>query len=505
MSTEKQGQTKAEREAKRRQEELKDRRSIALYTAVGVAVVVAAIVLMIGNSGILQRNLTAQTIGGTKYTAVDVQYFYNNAYSNQAQRYAFDTSKSVKDQVYDQETGQSWYDYLLETAIDTMKDQTALAAQAKSEGYTLSEEARSQMNSNLASLESAWINYGYASRDAFIRANFGAHMTYDRLKNLVEMEYLANDYATSKLDAIEHPDADYEAYYQEHTDELDTIIYTQFAFQAMVPSTDAEGNEVQLTEEEKSAKLEELKAEQKALAEEIKAKLEAGEDPEDLAEEYQDQLYSSAVSRRSTGTNASYSTYGDWLLDSARKVGDITLTERDSDTAYYYYVAVYEGRERDEEKTHDVRHLLVRAGSAVGTETPTQAEYDEAEKKAKELLAEWEAGEATEERFISLISAHSDDTGSAQSGGLISDITSTSSYVEAFRDWAVDPARKEGDVELVKTEYGWHIMYYVSTNDPIWRQNVAIALSNEDYEQLTAGAAQGWTTSEGMGMKFVKS
>ena len=154
MSTEKQGQTKAEREAKRRQEELKDRRSIALYTAVGVAVVVAAIVLMIGNSGILQRNLTAQTIGGTKYTAVDVQYFYNNAYSNQAQRYAFDTSKSVKDQVYDQETGQSWYDYLLETAIDTMKDQTALAAQAKSEGYTLSEEARSQMNSNLASLES---------------------------------------------------------------------------------------------------------------------------------------------------------------------------------------------------------------------------------------------------------------------------------------------------------------------------------------------------------------
>ena len=330
-------------------------------------------------------------------------------------------------------------------------------------------------------------------------------MTYDRLKNLVEMEYLANDYATSKLDAIEHPDADYEAYYQEHASELDTIIYTQFAFQAMVPSTDAEGNEVQLTEEEKSAKLEELKTEQKALAEEIKAKLEAGEEPQDLAEEYQDQLYSSAVSRRSTGSNASYSTYGDWLLDSARKAGDITLTERDSDTAYYYYVAVYEGRERDEEPTHDVRHLLVRAGSAVGTETPTQAEYDEAEKKAKELLAEWEVGEATEESFISLVSAHSDDTGSAQSGGLISDITSTSSYVEAFRDWAVDPARKEGDVELVKTEYGWHIMYYVSTNDPIWRQNVAIALSNEDYEQLTAGAAQGWTTSEGMGMKFVKS
>jgi len=501
VSTDKKAQTRAEREEKRRQEERKNRRSMAIYTVIGVVVVVAAIVLMVGNSGILQRTLTAKTIGGVKYSAADMQYFYQSAYNTYANNYAFDSSTSVREQVYDQETGQTWYDFLMQCATES----AALGGKARSEGYTLSEEARSQMDSTLSQLNTGWVNYNYSSRDAFVRANFGSYMTYNRLTELLETEYLARDYASAQLEAIEHPDADYEAYYQEHADDLDTITYTQFAFQAVVPTTDEEGNEIELTDEEKAARLEELKPAQKALAEEVKAKLEAGEDPEALAEEYADQLYSSAVSRASTGSNVSYSSYGSWLLDSARKPGDITLSERDAGTSYYYYVAVFEGRARDEEPTHTVRHILARAGSASSSETPTQEEYDEAEKKAQSVLDEWEAGEKTEESFTALVTGNSDDTGSAQNGGLISNITSTSSYVESFRDWATDPARKEGDAELVKSEYGWHVMYYVSTNDPIWRQSVETALGNQDYERMASGAVQEMGVTEGIGMRFVKA
>ena len=99
MSTDK--KAKADRNEKRRQEEAKDRRSIAVYSVIGVAVVVAAIVLMIGSSGILQRTFAAQTIGGVKYTASDVQYFYNSVYTSYANNYAFDSGTSVKKQVYD--------------------------------------------------------------------------------------------------------------------------------------------------------------------------------------------------------------------------------------------------------------------------------------------------------------------------------------------------------------------------------------------------------------------
>lgn len=505
MSEEKKAQTKAERGEKRRQDEQKDRLTMAVYTVVAVVVLAAAVALMFWRSGVLQRGMTALDLNGTKYTAADLQFVYNNLYSNYANQYYFDPSTSVKKQVYNSESGQSWYDFLVEETINALTEQASLAAMAASEGYTLSADAQAQMNSTISQLNTSWISGGYSSRDAFIQANMGPYMSYDRLVELLNQQYLASDYAAAKLDAITHSDADYEACYAENADELDTIVYTQFTFQALVPTTDEQGNTLEMTDAEKSAKLEELKQEQKSLAEELKAKLEAGTDAAALEEEYSDKLYNSSISRHTTGSNAQYSTYGDWLLDSARKSGDITLSENDTGSAFYYYVALYEDRMRDEEPTHNVRHLLVRAGAANSTETPTQEQYDEAEEKANSLLEEWKSGEANEETFSSLVTTKSDDTGSRSSGGLISNITSTSSYVEAFRNWAIDPVRKEGDTGLVKTEYGWHIMYYVSTNDPIWRQSVTSKLNDQDYEQLTADAVQGWTITRGTGINFIEA
>ena len=89
---------KVSRGEKRRQEEEKERRSIALYSAIGIIVAVAAVVLLVWNSGLLQRNLTAVSINGEKYTAADVQYYYNSVYSSYASQYAFEPNVSVKKQ-----------------------------------------------------------------------------------------------------------------------------------------------------------------------------------------------------------------------------------------------------------------------------------------------------------------------------------------------------------------------------------------------------------------------
>ena len=505
MSAEKKAQTRAERDEKRRQEEAKDRRSMAVYTAVAVLVIAAAIGAMFWRSGILQRNLTALDVNGTKYTSVDLQYYYNSVYSEYAGNYSFNTSTPVKKQVFDEATGQTWHDYLVDQAVEKLTWNTALAQKAASEGYALSDDARSAISTTLAQLETAWINYNMPNRDAFIRAKFGANMTYGRLVELINLEYTASDYAQTKLGEIEHSEADYDAYYQEHADALDTITFSQITFRCAIPVTDGDGNTIERTEEEQKAALEELMPEQKALAEEVQAKMESGEDLDSLIDEYDGRLYGSANGSRSTYENLAYFAYGGWLIDSARKPGDITLLEDGSDTTHYYYVVRFDGRGRDQEETHDVRHLLVKAGSANGTAAPTQAEYDEAEEKAQALLDEWKAGEATEESFAALATANSGDSSSAQYGGLISDITSSSGYVEAFRDWALDPARKAGDVELVKTEYGWHIMYYVSTNDPIWKQNTTAALMNQDYENMAKEASQGWKITRGAGMSFLEA
>ena len=233
---------KKSRSSQRREEEQKDRRSVALYSAIGLAVVVFAVVLMFWNSGLLQRNLTALDLNGTKYSAADVQYYYNSIYASYANQYAFDPSTSVKKQVYQEETQMSWYDYLLDQALETLRSNAALAAKAKAEGFSITPESQTELDAFLAQLNTAWLSYGYNSREAFIKASFGTYMTYDRLAELVGMEYLAGDYAQSKLDAIDHPQADYDTYYQEHADELDTIVYSQLTFRAVLPTTDAEGN-----------------------------------------------------------------------------------------------------------------------------------------------------------------------------------------------------------------------------------------------------------------------
>lgn len=467
---------------------------MALYTVVAILVVVAAVAAMFWRSGVIQRGMTALDVNGIKYTAADVQYYYNGIYSEQAQYYAFDPSIPVKKQIYDESTGQTWYDHLIDLSVQQLTRNTALAQQARDEGYALSEETQTELNATLTQLETAWISYNnYPNRDAFIRANFGANMTYDRLASLINLEYLAGDYAQTKVEAIEHSDADYQAYYREHADQLDTVTYSQITFRCSLPTTG----------EEQTATLEELKAGQKALAEEVQAKLNSGEDVEDLIEEYTDRLYSSADGSRATYSTLAYLPYCDWLLDSARKAGDVTIIEDGYDTAYSYCVVRFDGRELDREETHDVRHLLIKAGDTTINEEPTQEEYDEAEKKAQDLLDQWKAGGADEESFIALVTEYSEDTGSAGSGGLISNITSTSNYVESFRSWATDPARREGDVELVKSEYGWHIMYYVSTNDPIWKQTATAALQSQDYEEMADAAWQGWTVTRGAGLSFI--
>ena len=80
-------------------------------------------------------------------------------------------------------------------------------------------------------------------------------------------------------------------------------------------------------------------------------------------------------------------------------------------------------------------------------------------------------------------------------------------------DWVLDPSRQSGDTGIVQntgsSTKGWHIMYYVSSGDPVWKQTAASALMNQDYERLIADSTDGLSVTEGssvtqgMGMNFV--
>ena len=143
-----------------------------------------------------------------------------------------------------------------------------------------------------------------------------------------------------------------------------------------------------------------------------------------------------------------------------------------------------------------VRHLLVMPEGGTTNEETGETVYSEDElnaalKKAEDLLAQWKAGDATEESFAALVAEHTDDTGSATTGGLYDDVAPGSSYVEEFRAWAIDANRQKGETDIVKTEFGYHIMYYVS-GEPYWVNRVAVQLSSNRLTEKTEAAEAKW-------------
>lgn len=119
----------------------------------------------------------------------------------------------------------------------------------------------------------------------------------------------------------------------------------------------------------------------------------------------------------------------------------------------------------------DVRHILIAPEGGTKSEdgkttTYSDAEWEACRKKAQDILDKWLAGEKTEESFAKLAQEHSTDPGSKDKGGLYTYIAK-GKMVKPFEEWCFDESRKEGDSGLVKTDYGYHIMYFVF-GEPGW-------------------------------------
>ena len=160
----------------------------------------------------------------------------------------------------------------------------------------------------------------------------------------------------------------------------------------------------------------------------------------------------------------------DWAFSEDRK-GDVYVqseAEEGSQHAYLLTAAPY----RDESTYVNVRHVLFL------TETLGSAEAARA--KAEEAYAEWQKGDKTEDSFAALAVSSSEDPGSASNGGLYEEVA-RGEMAESFENWCFDPARKPADTGIVDTEYGSHIMYFVSSETG-WHMMVREDLMADAYE-----------------------
>ena len=134
----------------------------------------------------------------------------------------------------------------------------------------------------------------------------------------------------------------------------------------------------------------------------------------------------------------------------------------------------------------DVRHILVQVKGGFsdvnGNMTHTDEEWATCEADAQAILDAWLSGEKTEESFAALANEKSEDPGSNTNGGLYEDVY-MGQMVEPFETWCFDENRQYGDYGLVKTSYGYHVMFYVG-NSPMWKQYAEGDWKNDQVSQL---------------------
>lgn len=182
----------------------------------------------------------------------------------------------------------------------------------------------------------------------------------------------------------------------------------------------------------------------------------------------------------SYGDNATVESFEQYLYDSyyvsAYSDSIYTGFSFDDDQIEEYYDDHAEelqsyGIEKSDLPDVNVRHILIEPEKDEDGSISDDA-WTAAEEKAQQILDEWQAGDADEESFGELANTYSADGGSNTNGGLYEDVY-PGQMVTEFNDWCFDASRKPGDTGIVKTSFGYHVMYFVSFTDTYYYKTVA--------------------------------
>ena len=200
-----------------------------------------------------------------------------------------------------------------------------------------------------------------------------------------------------------------------------------------------------------------------------------------FAEEYTSQGYTDADSYIQyyfgNGTDAlSYQEYYTTYLLAAtcyqQKQAELTVSLSEEDVLAYYAEnkETYENQGKIQANNINVRHILIQPEGE--QDTWTDESWAAAEAQAQALYDQWLL-DPSEDAFAALATDNTMDPGSAETGGLYEEVA-PGDMVAEFNDWCFDAERQIGDSGIVKTSYGYHIMYFVGqTETRAWYDTAA--------------------------------
>ena len=510
------------------QKEAKKLRNYTVAFVVVIAVVLCAALVTMGvtaflNSGILERNTDAITIGSHTLSNAELSYYYvqtiQNTYSEWSESYGdyadllisvnegLDTSLPLDEQKHPSEEGKTYADFFIDKAIDEAKEVYALYDAAKAAGHTLTEEELEEIDAAVQNFGFWGQLYGYSGLKDYLKAVYGHGAQEETYREFLEVSKLADSFTNAHLDGLKYEDADLDAYNKEHFDELSSFKYNSVVLYPNDFMDHSEDAEHEHTAEEETAALKAAEEAANTLAASGATTLDELNAAISALDAYKEKD-KKATAVKSTLYTQIAPAIAEWLAADDRKAGDLGVVPYTSTTTedgvektetVGYYVVLMEERNDNEMKLVNVRHILAEfeGGTTAddGTKTYSDTEKQTAHDKITKVYEDWKAGEATEDSFKALVATNSDDSGSNTNGGLYEDIY-PGQMVTNFNDWCFDEARKAGDCEIVETEYGYHLIYFVGTGDETYRNHmIENTLRNEAQETWYNGLVDAATAT----------
>lgn len=471
-----------------------------IYKVAGICAAALAAVAVVGvvayntvaSTGYFLRNTVAMKTTDCEIDNAMMTYYLKNQYYNFANQnadyltmYGLDTQKSLKSQKYGDGT---WFDYFLDLAKNQARETILCAQKSMENGYTLTDADKKEIDDSIASFEKEAKSYGMSITNYYSQV-FGAGVKENDVRRAMELTKYATAYYDEFVNSLEFTDNDLQDHFNKNESsylKADYIKYTVPGADEVEKKANAKELMDTKTTEELLAMLEK-KYTDEATNTAISDNIDEGkseEDAKNLTDEQKTKIKESVESSMAALEYTSYMPENpsenqdlEWVFGNERKVGDKNLYEIEATESTSYSCSIFvvlKTKYFDDYNVQKVRHIMF-------TESENETK-DGAKAKAEEVLKEYKA-DAKEDKFIELAKKYSEDASTAENGGLYEQVTKeTGNWPENFTKWAYDENRKAGDVEIIETDSGWHIMYYVGQGDLLWKESAKAALKTEKYE-----------------------
>lgn len=462
-----------------------NKRNLKIVLLSIVSAVLAAAIIAFGidffalpnNKEKMNPGNVALTVGDMKVSVGMYNLYYNlvvNNYKQYAEQgnYNIDFTKDFSEQTTVDENDKeiTWEEVFKTDTIKQLQYVAAYYEPAVEEGVTVTDVQKENIKSSVENLKTSASEEG-VSLKKYLEENYGKYCGIETIEKFYEQRNICENYYNKMQLKLSVSEDEALKYYEENKDDYLTFAYIENQF-----SLDASGDD--------AVNLESVKKQVEAYCDQIKTiddlKEIIPEACSGLIKMAVEQGYFSdektAIATLKNSVTVTYKAdtvagnFGEdilkWFRSPDRKEGDTTYFINED----YGYACIFlytSEAKPDETELYSVRHILISpTDDPSKASEATDAEWSAALLKAEQVYDEYSKSDKTEFAFAELAEKYSADTNTLSAGnaGLYGGEikkTKLGEMVPEFEGWATDKSRKYGDVEIVKSKFGYHIMYFI--------------------------------------------